>query len=150
HEKMGFSDAVAGNDMIVFMAMMAAGRMVGTWLMKFIAPNKLLATFALVSILSCVVVAQSWGWFYFIALLMINFFFSIMFPTIFSLGLKNLGIRTQQASSFISMGVVGGACFPYLMGMIANHDVARAYYLPIICYSIIFLFGARLYKVKQW
>lgn len=149
HEKMGFSDAVAGNYMIVFMAMMAAGRIAGTWLMKFIAPNKLLAAFALGSILSCVLVAQSWGWPSFIALLMINFFFSIMFPTIFSLGLKNLGRHTQQASSFISMGVVGGAFFPYLMGMIANEDVAKAYYLPVLCYVIIFLFGARLYKVKS-
>lgn len=148
HEKMGFSDATAGNYLIVFMAMMAAGRIAGTWLMQYIAPNKLLAAFALGSILSCVLVAQSWGWPSFLALLMINFFFSIMFPTIFSLGLKNLGRHTQQASSFISMGVVGGALFPYLMGMVANEDVAKAYYLPILCYAIIFLFGAKLYKVK--
>jgi FHS family L-fucose permease-like MFS transporter len=149
HEKMGFTDAEAGNYMILFMAMMAAGRIVGTSLMKFIAPNKLLAAFAFGSILCCLIVAQSWGWPSFIALLLINFFFSIMFPTIFSLGLKNLGAHTQQASSFISMGVVGGAFFPYVMGLVANHDVATAYYLPIVCYFIIFLFGAKLYKVKE-
>jgi MFS transporter, FHS family, L-fucose permease len=149
HEKMGFSDAEAGNYMILFMAMMAVGRIVGTFLMKFMAPNKLLAAFAFGSIGCCLIVAQSWGWTSFIALLMINFFFSIMFPTIFSLGLKNLGAHTQQASSFISMGVVGGAFFPYVMGLVANHDVATAYYLPIVCYFIIFLFGARLYKVRQ-
>jgi FHS family L-fucose permease-like MFS transporter len=72
-----------------------------------------------------------------------------MFPTIFSLGLKNLGSHTQQASSFISMGVVGGACFPFFMGLIANHDIAHAYYFPIICYFVIFLFGFKLYKVKH-
>ena len=149
HEKMGFTDAEAGNYMILFMAMMAAGRIVGTSLMKFIAPNKLLAAFAFGSMLCCLIVAQSWGWTSFIALLMINFFFSIMFPTIFSLGLKNLGAHTQQASSFISMGVVGGAFFPYLMGLVANHDVATAYYLPIVCYVAIFLFGYKLYKVKH-
>jgi FHS family L-fucose permease-like MFS transporter len=71
-----------------------------------------------------------------------------MFPTIFSLGLKNLGKHTQQASSFISMGVVGGAFFPYLMGIVANQNVTTAYYLPIICYFVIFLFGWKLYKVK--
>ena len=80
--------------------------------------------------------------------MLINFFFSIMFPTIFSLGLKQLGSRTQQASSFIVMGVVGGAVFPPLMGMIADKDIVHAYYLPIICYFIIFLFGYRFYKVK--
>jgi len=81
-------------------------------------------------------------------LLMLNFFFSIMFPTIFSLGLKHLGKNTQQGSSFLVMAVVGGAVFPPLMGMLADHDAAVAYYLPIICYVMIFLFGYKFYKVK--
>ena len=148
HEVMGFSNLSAGRYMSIFMAMMMAGRFAGTYLMKFIAPNKLLACFALGSIVMCLIVAQKLGWTSYIALMMINFFFSIMFPTIFSLGLKNLGSHTQQASSFISMGVVGGAFFPLIMGLVANHDVARAYYLPIICYAVIFLFGYKLYKVK--
>ena len=79
---------------------------------------------------------------------MINFFFSIMYPTIFSLGLKDLGPKTQQASSFIVMGMFGGAVFPYIMGKIADTNVATAYYLPIICYLVIFLYGARLYKLR--
>jgi FHS family L-fucose permease-like MFS transporter len=94
----------------------------------------------------CLVIAQSFGWVSFIALIMLNFFFSIMFPTIFSLGLKNLGRHTQQASSFIVMGVVGGALFPPLMGIIADKNIATAYYLPIACYFVIFLFA---YRFKQ-
>ncbi|AUD05786.1 L-fucose:H+ symporter permease [Spirosoma pollinicola] len=148
HEKMGFSDATAGNYMVLFMGLMLAGRFVGTFLMRVIAPHSLLAIFAVCNIVMCLIIAQSFGWPSFIALLMLNFFFSIMFPTIFSLGLKNLGSHTQQASSFISMGVVGGAIFPFLMGMVAEKDIASAYYLPIICYSVIFLFGAKFYKVK--
>ncbi|WP_420148185.1 sugar MFS transporter [Spirosoma sp.] len=148
HEKMGFSDATAGNYMVLFMGLMLAGRFVGTFLMRFVQPHTLLATFAACNILMCLIITQSWGWPSFIALLMLNFFFSIMFPTIFSLGLKNLGAHTQQASSFISMGVAGGAVFPFLMGMAAEKDVANAYYLPIICYTVIFLFGAKFYKVK--
>lgn len=147
-EKMGFTDSHASYFFSLSMVMMMAGRFAGTYLMKFIPPNKLLASFAAASILMCVIVAQSWGWPSFIALLMINFFFSIMFPTIFSLGLKNLGKRTEQGSSFIVMGVVGGAVFPPLMGMIADKDVAHAYYLPIICYLVIFMFGYKFYKVK--
>jgi FHS family L-fucose permease-like MFS transporter len=96
----------------------------------------------------CLVVAQAWGWPSFIALLLINFFFSIMFPTIFSLGIKDLGPQTPQASSILVMAVAGGAFFPYLMGKIANHDIATAYYLPIICYAFIALFGTRLYRVR--
>jgi FHS family L-fucose permease-like MFS transporter len=149
HEKMGFTDKVAGGYMSIFMLMMLIGRFIGTALMRYVAPNKLLATFALSNIVMCIIVAQNFGWPSFIALMMINFFFSIMFPTIFSLGIKSLGKHTQQASSFISMGVVGGAVFPLIMGQIANHDVASAYYLPIICYVIIFLFGYKFYKVKQ-
>jgi len=149
HDVMGFDNQTAGSYMSIFMAMMAAGRFAGTYLMRFVAPNKLLAIFAFSNVLMCVIVAQGWGWTSYVALMMINFFFSIMFPTIFSLGLKNLGKHTQQASSFISMGVVGGAFFPLLMGKMADHDVAQAYYLPIICYAVIFLFGYRLYKVRE-
>ena len=147
HEKMGFTDLVAGNYMILFFVLMLTGRFVGTFLMRYIAPHSLLAIFAACNIVMCLIIAQSWGWPSFIALLMLNFFFSIMFPTIFSLGLKNLGSHTQQASSFISMGVVGGAFFPFAMGAVAEHDVATAYYLPIICYTVIFFFGYKFYKV---
>ncbi|MCE7040229.1 L-fucose:H+ symporter permease [Dyadobacter sp. CY312] len=149
HEKMGFTDAVAGNYMILFFVLMLIGRFVGTFLMRFIAPPSLLAIFAACNIVMCLIIAQSWGWPSFIALMMLNFFFSIMFPTIFSLGLKNLGAHTQQASSFISMGVVGGAFFPFAMGAVAEHDVAVAYYLPIICYTVIFFFGYKFYKVQK-
>nr|WP_294792398.1 sugar MFS transporter [uncultured Mucilaginibacter sp.] len=147
-EVMHFSNEKAGYFMIVFMGMMALGRIVGTWLMSYVAPNKLLALFSCGSILMCLTVAQGAGWISYTALLMINFFFSIMFPTIFSLGIKNLGKRTQQGSSFIAMGVVGGAIFPTIMGEIANKSVAHAYYLPIVCYTVIFLYGAKFYRVK--
>ena len=130
------------------MVMMMLGRFIGTYLMRFIAPNKLLAAFALANILMCIIVAQGLGWTSFVALIMLNFFFSIMFPTIFSLGLKNLGEHTQQASSYIVMGVVGGAIFPPLMGLVANTNVAAAYYLPIICYVVIFFYGYKFYKVE--
>jgi FHS family L-fucose permease-like MFS transporter len=148
HDKMGLTDSAASGYMVIFMVMMLAGRFIGTYLMRFIAPNRLLAAFALGNILMCIIVAQSLGWVSFAALFMINFFFSIMFPTIFSLGIKNLGGQTQQASSFISMAVVGGAIFPIIMGKVADHDVATAYYLPIICYAVIFLFAFKFYKVK--
>lgn len=147
-EKMGLTDERAGYFFSLSMVMMMAGRFAGTYLMKFIAPNKLLGIFAMGNILMCVIVAQNWGLPSFIALIMINFFFSIMFPTIFSLGLKNLGKHTQQASSFIVMGVVGGALFPPLMGLVADYDTATAYYLPILCYIMIGLFAFKFYKVK--
>lgn len=149
-EKMGLTAEMAAYYFgMIFMVMMMIGRFSGTFLMRFIAPNKLLAAYALANVLMCVIIAQGWGTVSFVALLALNFFFSIMFPTIFSLGLKDLGKHTQQGSSFIVMGVVGGAVFPPIMGLVANHDVAAAYYLPIVCYVVIFLFGAKFYKVKH-
>ncbi|GAC1310005.1 MAG: L-fucose:H+ symporter permease [Mucilaginibacter sp.] len=149
HDVMHFSDEKAGYFFSLSMIMMVVGRSAGTVLMRYIAPNKLLAAFALCNIVMCIIVAQSFGWVSFIALLFINFFFSIMFPTIFSLGLKNMGKKTQQASSFIVMGVVGGGIFPPLMGLVANHSVANAYYLPIICYAVIFVFGYSYNKLNK-
>ncbi|WP_184549495.1 sugar MFS transporter [Mucilaginibacter sp. FT3.2] len=141
HDVMHFSDEHAGYYFSLSMVMMIVGRFAGTYLMRFIKPYKLLATFALCNIIMCIIVAQGFGWPSFIALLFVNFFFSIMFPTIFSLGIKDMGPHTQLASSLIVMGVVGGGLFPYFMGLIANHNVATAYYLPIICYVVIFAFG---------
>lgn len=148
HEIMHFSDQKAGYFLVPFMGMMLAGRFVGTALMRFIAPNKLLAAFAVGNILMCIIVAQGAGWTSYIALLMINFFFSIMYPTIFSLGIKDLGPQTPQASSFIVMGMFGGAVFPLIMGRLADINIATAYYLPIVCYAVIFLFGYKLYKLR--
>ncbi|MFY0256356.1 L-fucose:H+ symporter permease [Chitinophaga sp. 30R24] len=148
HEVMHYTDVKAGNMMALFMVMMLAGRFVGTALMRFVAPNKLLAAFAIGNVLMCLLVAQGWGWTSYAALLMINFFFSIMYPTIFSLGLKDLGPHTQQGSSFIVMGMFGGAVFPFIMGRLADTSVATAYYLPIVCYLVVFLYGYRLYKLR--
>ena len=147
-EKIGLTAEKASYYFALSMVMLMIGRFVGTYLMRFIAPNKMLAFFAAGSITMCLLIAQNFGWPSFIALIMLNFFFSIMFPTIFSLGLKDMGTQTQQASSFIVMGVVGGALFPPIMGQFADKDVATAYYLPIICYAVILLYGLKFYKVK--
>ncbi len=106
------TDEKAGYYFSFSMVLLLAGRAVGTFLMRFIKPNILLAIFAGANILMCLIISQTWGWVSFGALMMLNFFMSIMFPTIFGLGLRNLGEHKQRASSFIVMGVVGGAVFP--------------------------------------
>ncbi len=144
------SDEAASYYFTVSMAMMLLGRMVGTYLINFIAPNKLLAMFATGSICFCVAISQHQGWFSFACLIGLQFTFSIMFPTIFGLGLRNLGDLREKAASIIVMGVVGGAVFPPIMGWVADrHGVANAYLLPIICYLVILLFGLRLYKADS-
>lgn len=130
------------------MVLKMAGRFLGVWLMKYLPPNILLAVFAFGGLCMCLLVAQSWGWTSFVALIMLNFFFSIIIPTTYGLGLKDLGVHKQRASSFIVLGVAGGAVFPPLMGLIANHNIAQAYYLPILFYIFLILFALKLSRIS--
>ncbi|WP_294204848.1 sugar MFS transporter [uncultured Chryseobacterium sp.] len=147
-EKMHLQETQASYYFSLSMAMMMIGRFIGTFLMRYIAPNKLLAIFTACNIILCLVISQSFGWVSFVSLIMLNLFLSVMYPTIFSLGLKRLGNKVQQASSFLVMAMFGGAVFPPLMGHIAETDVAHAYLLPIICYVIIILFALKYYRPK--
>ena len=73
-----------------------------------------------------------------------------MFPTIFALGVRNLGAQTKKGSSFIIMAIVGGALVPYAMGYMAEtYDTATAYSIPLLCFLVVLLFGLAGYKIKQ-
>ncbi|MGC3946726.1 MAG: L-fucose:H+ symporter permease [Chryseolinea sp.] len=146
----GMTDAEAAKWFSFSMLMMLAGRVLGTFLMRYLSPNRLLAIYTAGSIFFCFIIWLKLGWPSFAALIGLQFTFSIMFPTIFGLGLKNLDDLREQASSFIVMGVVGGALFPPLMGLVAEKaDVATAYLLPIICYVVILLFALVGYRQKS-
>jgi MFS transporter, FHS family, L-fucose permease len=143
----GMTDQQAAFYFSLSMGMMLLGRIIGTYLMTFIAPNKLLAIFCLGSITMCLIISQHIGWLSFACLIGLQFTFSIMFPTIFGLGMKNLNDLREKAASVIVMGVVGGAVLPPIMGYVADKaNVAQAYLLPIICYVMIFIFAVKFYK----
>ena len=73
-----------------------------------------------------------------VALVATFFFMSIMFPTLFAMGVKNLGPHTKRGSSFMIMAIVGGALLPYVMGLVADHSsTAVAYLLPMGCFVIV-------------
>ena len=123
------------------------GRFTGTALMSVIAPNKVLAIYAIVNVaLSCVVafLAGNVGVY---SLVAIFFFNSVMFPTIFALGVNDLGPHTKTASSFIIMAIVGGAIVPYVMG--SFQSTALAYTVLIVCYIVIAVFAITGYVVKK-
>lgn len=147
-EKTGMPDNQVAYYFSLSMAMMMIGRFIGTFMMRYIAPHKLLAIYCVCNMVLCVVISQSFGWISFAALVMLNFFLSVMYPTIFSLGLKKLGNKTEQASSFLVMAMFGGAVFPPIMGLVANTNIAYAYLLPIVCYVVILLFAIKYYKPK--
>ena len=83
------------------------------------------------------------------AILGTNFFMSIMFPTIFALGVKDLGEQTKLGSSFIIMSIVGGALVPYVMGYLAQaYSTPFSYIVPMICFAVVLLFAVVGYKIK--
>ncbi len=132
----------------VGMILFTVGRFAGTALMKIIAPNKLLFIYALINVVLCLVVVSGRGQVSVYSLIAIFFFESIMFPTIFALGVKDLGHHTKRASSFIIMSIVGGALVPYVMGKITdNYSINYAYAVPLVCFIVVAWYGLRGYKV---
>ncbi len=127
------------------------GRFLGTAIMKYVAPHKLLMVYALLSMLLCVVAITSKGTLAIYALIGICFFMSIMFPTIFSLGIKDLGSDTEMASSLIVMSIVGGAIIPRIFGLIsdATGSIQLAYLVPLFCFLVVAFFGWKGYQVKH-
>jgi FHS family L-fucose permease-like MFS transporter len=129
------------------MVLFLTGRFVGTALIRKVAPNKLLAVYALINVVLCGVVMLGQGAVSAYALICIFFFMSIMFPTIFALGIKDLGVHTKKAASIQIMSIVGGAIVPVVMGYIANtKGTATSFIVPLICFIIVFYYGWKGYK----
>jgi len=126
------------------------GRFSGSTLfMRIIRPNRLLAFYALMNVISMGLVVAGLGWISVIALFSTYFFMSVMFPTIFALGIKDLGPLTKKGSSILVMSIVGGALIPILMGRIADvSNMALGFIIPLVCFAFIIYFGLTGYKTK--
>lgn len=127
------------------------GRFVGTFLMKYIKPAKLLSIYAAINVLLLIVAITAKGNIALYSVMAIPFFMSIMFPTIFALGIKGLGEETKIASSFIVMAIIGGAIAPVLMGLISDStgSIQIAYIVPLICFLVVFYFGIKGHKISR-
>ncbi len=144
----GINDKEAANYQMAMGLAFLIGRFAGTFTMKYVAPQKLLALYAIVCMLLCLVALAASGLTALYAVIGICFFMAIMFPTIFALGIKNLGADTKPASSLIIMSIVGGAILPLVYGYIADatSNVQLGYIVPLICFSFVFYFGVKGYK----
>jgi MFS transporter, FHS family, L-fucose permease len=132
-------EKVAGYFLTGTLAAFGVGRFTSAYLMRFVAPNKLLGAYALVNIGLVAVGVFRPGWVGLWAMFLTSFFMSLMFPTIFALGLKRLGPNTKLGGSLLVMAIVGGAVLTPLMGLIAeaSHSIARAYSVPLLAYVFI-------------
>jgi MFS transporter, FHS family, L-fucose permease len=144
----GLNEKVAADYLVAYGIGFMAGRFFGTFLMKFIQPAKLLSAYALVNILLALVAVFSKGMITVYALIGIGFFMSIMFPTIFALGIKGLGHETKIASSLIIMSIVGGALLPPVLGFISDktNNIQTGYIVPLACFIIVLFFGLSGHK----
>ncbi len=125
------------------------GRFLGTWLMAFTKDNKLLTLYGGCASALCMLSVFSGGFVAVYSLLSLNFFMSIMFPTIFALGVRDLGTQTKLGSSLIIMAIVGGALVPPLMGIIADKaGIQQALLVPFFCFLAVVYFGWKGYVIQ--
>lgn len=140
----GADELTAGKYLSAYGLLFMIGRFVGSILLRYITPSKLLSVYAIASILMCAVAINTDGEYVVLALGALGFFMSIMFPTIFSLGIKGLGEDTKSASSLIVMSIIGGALFPVLMGFIidqSNDNIQIGYIVPLVCFIVVLFFS---------
>ena len=148
----GFDEKTAASYLAIYGLLFTVGRFAGTALLQFIASNKLLAIYAVISVLLSIVAIAGSGVVIVYALGGLGFFMSIMFPTIFALGIDGIGEDTKPGSSWLIMSIVGGAILPFGMGSLIDmygDNIQIGYSIPLVCYLIILYFGLRGYKIAH-
>jgi FHS family L-fucose permease-like MFS transporter len=123
------------------------GRFLGTFLMSYIKESSLLGIYGLIASGLCLTGVFAEGAFSVYAILAVNFFMSIMFPTIFGLGVRDLGKHTKLGSSFIIMAIVGGAIFPPVMGLLSEtYSIQVSFWIPVVSFLFVAFYGFQGYK----
>ncbi len=119
-----------------------AGRFSGAAILKKFAAHKVLGLYGLLNVIACLLVFLKLGWLSVVAVFASYFFMSIMFPTIFALGIHGLGARAKKASSFIVMAIMGGAIVPKIMGSVGDHyGMSRSFIVPLLCFAVVAYYG---------
>ncbi len=125
------------------------GRICGSAVISQCKPHLVLAAYAAINVVLAAV-CMGGGKMGLIALFGTFFFMSIMFPTIFALGIRGLGDHTKLGSSLIVMSIVGGAIAPPYMGHIADvHSMRAGFIVPLVCFVFIAIYGALWQKLED-
>jgi FHS family L-fucose permease-like MFS transporter len=136
------SDKGAANLAAVGFFCFLIGRFTGAGILKKFSAHKVLGFYALMNVLMCALIFFKLGWLSVICVFLSYFFMSIMFPTIFALGIFGLGARAKKASAFIVMAIMGGAILPKLMGAVADkYDMSRGFIVPLACFAFVAFYG---------
>jgi len=138
-EATGMGEKTAASWVMAALVAFVVGRFAGTALMSRVNPARLMAAYAAINVVLAVAAAFTPGVAGLFALTALSFFMSIMFPTIFALGVKDLGPYTQTGSSLIVMAIIGGAVLTPVMGLIADitQSMHMAILVPACCFVVI-------------
>jgi MFS transporter, FHS family, L-fucose permease len=141
------SEKVAGYLLTGTLAAFGIGRFASAYLMRYMSPSKLMGAYSLINITLVAVAVIRPGWVGLLCLFATSFFMSLMFPTIFALGLKGLGGSTKIGGSLLVMSIIGGAVLTPAMGLISlQFGIGAAYLVPLVAYiyiSAYSFFGSR-------
>jgi FHS family L-fucose permease-like MFS transporter len=135
----GQPEKVAGYFLTGTLAMFGIGRFASAAVMKYVSPARLMGAYCLMNILLLLAAILHPGWVGVWAIFLTSFFMSLMYPTIFALGLQGLGADSKVGGSFIVMAIIGGAILTPAMGIISDHlkSLAIAYVIPLFSYFTI-------------
>lgn len=148
----GISESTATTFFGLYMLAFLLGRWIGTLLMGHFRPHNMLTFYAVANIVLCAVVVACGGMTGLYAMIGISFFMSIMYPTQFSLAIRDLGQDTKSGSAFLVMAIVGNACLPQLTAYVMTHNPAWyyvAYAIPLLCFAVCAYYGWRGYRVRD-
>jgi len=145
------TEKVAGLLLTCTLGAFGVGRLSSAWLMQRILPSRLMMVYAATNIVLLLVAILSPSWTGLMAVLATSFFMSLMFPTIFALGLKDLGPNTNIGGSLLVMTIIGGAVLTPLMGLLAEfrHSTAQAYLIPLAGYVVVILFSVVMTRANR-
>jgi FHS family L-fucose permease-like MFS transporter len=147
HSVPGLPEKQAANYLKLHLLGFMIGRFAGSAIMKRIAASRLLSLFGMSALICLTVVLLGTGVAPMWALVLLGFFHSIMFPTIFALSLKHLGPHTKLGSSLLVMSIIGGAVVPAIMGYISDMSSIRyAFWVPFFCHLYVLYFATRGYR----
>jgi fucose permease len=138
----GISDKFASLLASIGFVCFLIGRFTGAGLLKKYSAHLILGLYGLLNVAACLLIFCKLGWLSVACVFLSYFFMSIMFPTIFALGIFGLGDRAKKASAFIVMAIMGGAILPKLMGSIADqYDMSRGFIVPLVCFAFVACYG---------
>ena len=139
---LGFSNKAASNLASLGFLCFLIGRFTGSAILKKFSAHTVLGLNSAAAVVLCILVFLKLGWVSVVCVFLTYFFMSIMFPTIFALGIFGLGERAKKASSFIVMAIMGGAILPKVMGSIADkYDLSRGFIVPMLCFAFVAFYG---------